>query len=374
MYVLGGRTVESLEAAGAPVEETVAQGALSSKRAEELAEAVKNDPQKTALLLDLVCVDGVRGKTEKELTAKGVSLVRTAATALAEISKDGTRAALTLPQLASLEAIVRLTGRPSMLIQQGDFNGPLDKSWEHLALDLNRNKIKRTLQSVGRVYFGSKGGNGRGIGTAWVAGSGVLVTNRHVVDPHLGKKSGDGWNLHEGTRVWVDFLVEEQNAKTLEFEVKRILHVEDGAAGHPDLALLEVETRNAAGETLPAPLPIASNDAEVRTSDDHVYTIGYPGFDDTHESEVLEQIFGGIYGRKRLAPGVITALDASTCSLQHDCSTLKGSSGSCVVRLATNKVVGLHFRGTQLSQNEAVLMAKMIAEARFKEFGLHFVP
>jgi hypothetical protein len=102
--------------------------------------------------------------------------------------------------------------------------------------------------------------------------------------------------------------------------------------------------------------------------------VGYPGVDDSQDAEALQNIFGDIYYRKRLAPGVIMKLDEPTQSLQHDCTTLRGSSGSCLVRLAKNKVVGLHFKGTTLSENEAVMMAAMASEERLKSYGLNFVP
>jgi hypothetical protein len=267
-----------------------------------------------------------------------------------------------------------LTGRPSLLIKNGDFDAPLGE-WNHLRTSTaNHNKIKTTIQSVGRVYVSLPGRRGTGVGTAWVGGPEFLVTNRHVVTAGIGEKTSSGWKLTDGARVWVDFLVEEGSADAREFEVKKIIHVEDRAAGHPDLALLQVEARNAAGQSLPPALPVASNSAEVRVDDDYVYTVGYPGFDDSQDAEALERIFGGIYGRKRLAPGIIMKVDVPTQSMQHDCTTLGGSSGSCLVRLATNKVVGLHFRGRQSSENEAVLMAALASEARLKSYGLHFVP
>ena len=47
---------------------------------------------------------------------------------------------------------------------------------------------------------------------------------------------------------------------------------------------------------------------------------------------------------------------------QHDCSTLGGNSGSCVVDLDSEQVIGLHFQGTYLDANWAVTLAKLATD------------
>lgn len=371
MRALGSRTLESLESLGGALESTVADTALSTQKVDELATAVETDPRQTVLILDVLGTESLRGKTEKQIVQEGTSLVRTAQGALTQIAKKGAQAALDEEQLSALEAIIRLTGRPSFLIKRGDYPGPIEKPWQQLALDVYRTKIKKTIQSVGRVYMQLKGEGRTAIGTAWVGAPGVMVTNRHVASFFAGKKAGSGAALPAGGRAWVDMLVEEGNPKTRVFEVNRILHIEKPDSPF-DLALLEVETKNSASEALPSPLAISPSDGDIK-QDDQVYTVGYPGQAEARDVEALEQIFGGIFNRKRLAPGIVTELDASTGTLLHDCSTLGGSSGSCVVRLATHMVIGLHFKGAELVTNEAVLMATLAAQKRLKKFGLNFV-
>jgi V8-like Glu-specific endopeptidase len=52
--------------------------------------------------------------------------------------------------------------------------------------------------------------------------------------------------------------------------------------------------------------------------------------------------------------------------LSHDCSTLGGNSGSCIVDLSTNSVVGLHFEGDYLVANSAVLLPALAARPEFR--------
>jgi len=79
----------------------------------------------------------------------------------------------------------------------------------------------------------------------------------------------------------------------------------------------------------------------------------------------MHRIFNGVYEKKRIAPGRVASIDAVQRLLTHDCSTLGGNSGSCVVDLSTNSVIGLHFGGDYLVENVAVLLPSLAAEARF---------
>jgi endonuclease G len=66
----------------------------------------------------------------------------------------------------------------------------------------------------------------------------------------------------------------------------------------------------------------------------------------------MDEIFGNVYDKKRLAPGQLTGSDST--ALRHDCSTLGGNSGSVVLSLRTGEAVGLHFAGRFLVSNFAV--------------------
>jgi endonuclease G len=66
----------------------------------------------------------------------------------------------------------------------------------------------------------------------------------------------------------------------------------------------------------------------------------------------MENLFGDVYDKKRLAPGQIR--QSGPEELQHDCSTLGGNSGSVVLDLATGDALGIHFAGRFLEANYAV--------------------
>jgi V8-like Glu-specific endopeptidase len=57
-----------------------------------------------------------------------------------------------------------------------------------------------------------------------------------------------------------------------------------------------------------------------------------------------------------LQPGAILKFLQRTSVFRHDCSTLGGNSGSCVVDLNTHRVLGLHFGGYYLRYNQAVAL------------------
>lgn len=87
----------------------------------------------------------------------------------------------------------------------------------------------------------------------------------------------------------------------------------------------------------------------------HVYVVGYPKLDlaGVTPGHVLTDIFGTDFGIKRLQPGEFDG-ELTKSTFEHDCSTLNGSSGSCVLSLENHEVVGLHFAGTFEVRNEAV--------------------
>lgn len=60
-------------------------------------------------------------------------------------------------------------------------------------------------------------------------------------------------------------------------------------------------------------------------------------------------------------------------TFQHDCSTLGGNSGSCIVNLETHRIVGLHFGGRFRITNEAVNLTKLASDPLIKKAELNFV-
>ena len=68
----------------------------------------------------------------------------------------------------------------------------------------------------------------------------------------------------------------------------------------------------------------------------------------------MGDIFQDVYNVKRFAPGEVVSPGLVHWYLTHDASTLGGNSGSAVLDLATQQVVGLHFGGSFRKTNYAV--------------------
>ncbi|HUR79436.1 MAG TPA: DNA/RNA non-specific endonuclease, partial [Thermoanaerobaculia bacterium] len=133
--------------------------------------------------------------------------------------------------------------------------------------------------------------------------------------------------------------------ESLTFRLEEILHIE-GDNG-PDVAFLRVT--QIAGQALATPIKLAASTEE----NEMVAVIGYPARDSRiPDQPLMDAIFGDVYDKKRLAPGLVTRID--TAAVRHDCSTLGGNSGSVVLSLHSGEAVGLHFAGRFLEANFAV--------------------
>jgi S1-C subfamily serine protease len=191
------------------------------------------------------------------------------------------------------------------------------------------------------------------LGTGFVAGPGLLMTNNHVASA-FATRLASGWTLRAPGKVVVDFLAEAGSTERARVEIVGVRCM------HPqvDLAVLELASRGIDRPRVPAPLVLAASSVPP-VDGTRCYVIGYPGVDArqrSHQGEAA-RIFGGINGRKRLAPGCIVKVDEARRLLTHDSSTLGGNSGSCVVDLERGKVIGLHFGGRYLEGNSAVLLS-----------------
>jgi hypothetical protein len=122
-------------------------------------------------------------------------------------------------------------------------------------------------------------------------------------------------------------------------------------------------------------LPVASAPPALGDTEHYVYVVGYPASDNQGLTppDVMSRIFGDIYEVKRLQPGTITGISDTLPRFSHDCSTLGGNSGSCVVDLATHQVLGLHFSGGYRESNYAVALWKLTDDPLLRAAGVQFV-
>ena len=282
--------------------------------------------------------------------------------AAAKIAESGTDADLTPEEAAGAEAIIVVFGRPAILVQDGRFFPP-PHPWE--SLEDCRAEIEAVLPSVGRIEVA---GHPRyeWVGTGFVAGDGLVLTNRHVAKEFSRPVGRGKWDFEAGMTVSIDFAEEFGGAAPREHPVTEVVAVRDDV----DLALLRVGPQ-VGGTAVPAALPLSRAPQRARKGR-RVYVVGYPAADPgRNDAEVMGRIFNDIYNVKRLQPGGVRSTKGMLHS--HDCSTLGGNSGSCVVDLETHQVVGLHFQGRYLEENWAVTLSKLIADPKIKKAALNFV-
>lgn len=248
------------------------------------------------------------------------------------------------------ETIVLRTGRPVLAVVGDEaqlvFSDPDSSIWESRLRQASAH-LAAGARAVGRIEV--QGHNLAWLGTGWLVQPDVIVTNRHVA-AEFGRHDGGSFvfkqSISGGRMVAsIDFLEEIGSTSDRTFQLNRILHIEDPTG--PDLAFIRVTPSR--GSSLATPIGL-STDAE---DDEMVAVIGYPARDSRiPDQQLMDEIFGNVYNKKRLAPGQVIGSDSAT--VRHDCSTLGGNSGSAVLSLRTGEALGLHFAGRFLESNFAV--------------------
>ncbi|MGD3106189.1 trypsin-like serine peptidase [Streptomyces sp. YGL11-2] len=267
-----------------------------------------------------------------------------------------------------MEAIVLLEGRPAILVQNHDF-APQQGDWA--VLDGHRAAIRETLARVGRVEI-SGHFSLDWLGTGFLVGPDVVMTNRHVA-AEFARGAGGGWTFQQGLGAALDMGEEYSGTDDPadggpSYEVTEVLGIHEDV----DLALLRISPY-LGGSTLPTPLAVAA-DAPADLPGHPVYCVGYPAWDGRrNEPESMRRIFMDVYNVKRLQPGMTTGLEPEENVMRHDCSTLGGNSGSPVVDLADHRVLGLHFGGRYGQGNYAVPLWQLADDPMLRRAGVNFV-
>jgi len=263
-----------------------------------------------------------------------------------------------------LETIVLRVGRPVLAILYDEavleFREAESVVWKNRLLAVKENLLK-AAKAVGRIEL-KNDPDFAWVGTGWLVEKDVIVTNRHVANV-FSEANGQGFVFKQGIggktkEASIDFLEEAGREEELIFSVKCVLHIEP--TGGPDMAFLKVDIDNQ--QHLAEPIVLAKGPAVLNTQ---IVVIGYPASDSRiPDHQLMLDIFGNVYDKKRLAPGQV--IGSTDRELLHDCSTLGGNSGSVVLELSSGEAVGLHFAGRFLEKNFAV-PAPVIAE-RLNQF------
>ena len=263
----------------------------------------------------------------------------------------------TVHGLSVVETIVRPNARPVLTIRDNrattEFLGSDSQVWAGRIRDA-QSILDRVIPAVGRVEV-SNNPDFTWVGTGWLVAGDIIVTNRHVAR-EFARRGAAGFNFRVGSNGGpmssrVDFLEEDQRAASLEYAVNSVLWI--APAEEADVAFLRV-TRAPTDRPLPPPVALA----DAVAVDEFVATIGYPARDSrVPDQDLVRRIFGDVYEKKRLAPGQV--MEVGDDEMEHDCSTLGGSSGSLLVKLSTGEAVGLHFSGLFMEANFAVPAPKV---------------
>jgi Trypsin-like peptidase domain len=324
-----------------------------------------------------VAVDQV----DAALTAERRRLLRIGAGALETLRTEGPGAALSAEAQLGIEAIVSIA-RPALMMQDGEFGDP-PPPWDGI-LGPCRASIKSTAASVGRIGV-------RGLpqlpyaGTGFMVAEDVVMTNCHVAMVFAQSRDDGEWSFQAGLEANLDFF-EDPDARRTDGAASSVLRIDDVIGIHPalDLALLRVAPPDA-GDAVAKPLTLMAEDPGPLEGR-NVYVLGYPAPDYRNDRAVQRSIFGDRYFVKRLQPGAAMAVPSEAtirmepCStgaepndvMFHDASTLGGNSGSCVVDLDSNQVIGLHFAGRYMQYNEAVALWRLVEDPLLSRAGVNF--
>ena len=309
---------------------------------------------------DGVALRGESARTPTEIRLAASQVVADARRALERTAAGESARNLTDRERSCLEAIVRVTGRPATRFLAAGLEIPdqdlgANERWALIAGQMYE-EIESVAESVGRMSLGTPGAATTQLGTAWRLGTDLVVTNRHVAKEVVAD-SGAGtstWKMRDGASCFVDFAATHAGGAPKAFTVQELVFCSDvedldaaifrlaGQPKAPPPALPIDFERNSVMETL------QRSNGESFDRGKEVYVIGHP-YRET-ASDASWMVFGDADGKKRWSPGEVTAMDVMRGSCLHDCSTLGGSSGSCILALGSHKVVGMHFGGRNVDE------------------------
>lgn len=230
-------------------------------------------------------------------------------------------------KLFEVEAVLMAFGRPSLLIQDDTFTTPLSEVLKTRLL-LHRNKIVRSIRSVGRIQYQSSANKGYSMGAAWVLDASLVVTSRsvakHIQDIWEGSSP---WSSSDADRrVEIELKGEWDRSPKVTTKVTDVVYESENTEG--DFAILKIQS-DPSFSYLSKETPESSTLIEGT----NLALIGYPCLLD--DSSVQPQYFP-----KRLSIGRLTTCYRNRFS--HDCLSSGTSSGSLVIDIDTGKIAGIH--------------------------------
>lgn len=267
-----------------------------------------------------------------------------------------------------IEALIIPQERPAIDIIDGDYVDISHHRWLTWNDQRFRAPLRNAFRSVGRIELPGHPSYPYG-GSGFVVGDGLLMTNRHVAQLFCSGLGLRDLTFIPGVRAGIDFLRERDRT------AEQFLRVVKTVMIHPywDMALLRVEGLHEDQQ----PLLLDTLDPAEHQSKE-VAVIGYPAFDPRNDAAVQNKLFGGVYGVKRLMPGLlgprleVESFGGRVSAVGHDSSTLGGASGSAVFDPLGGRILGLHFGGRYLVSNYAVPAYELARDSRVVDAGVNF--
>ncbi len=268
---------------------------------------------------------------------------------------------MTLRQRIADEALVLLDDRRPSLMFAGDRlerREGVATVWPQLLDDAVISGLEAVARLVALVRYGDYK-----IGTALLVGDRLLMTNQHVLD-ELDQEAVEAGlvtiDFGDGTEDTHRYVVTGSVPSPLWLAARTI-----DPSRNLDVAFLRLEVSIVSRGVLSI-----STAEELADAQEPLAVIGFPiARPGDQTCLILEAIFGEAeFGRKRLSPGLIMIPpyaplpirlaphgDAHGWVFAHDAATTRGSSGSCIVSLATEgpRLFGLHFGGQESVANVA---------------------
>jgi endonuclease G len=271
---------------------------------------------------------------------------------------------------AMAEAIVLAELRPAYFLSDTaiDLVDAVEADAGLLALVKARHDALAALsRGVGRIDLVNHFTHTYG-GTGFLIDDDLVVTNRHVAEMFAERLWSGGYRWKRGRmgemiEARLDYRRHHRSDDRLRAEVTEVLYI--AREPEPDFALLRV------ARAADAPKLALLGGGPTPAAHTPVAVVGYPAADGTrNDRAIMDRIFRGIYEVKRLAPGYVSeTLDGNLVFLS-DYSSLGGNSGSPVVALDDDKVLGLHFAGKFMENNYAVA-ADVVEAARRAVIRVH---
>jgi endonuclease G len=289
--------------------------------------------------------------------------------------EDGDFDNITPREQQYLEAVVEEEGRPVVCVIDNRFDA-LSEPWAQLNEGPVCSRINSAMPAIGRIENISRG-IPQHIGTGFIVGPNLMMTNRHVAEMFVRGIGRDGKKLSfvPGIESAINFQREkEQNPN----DTSASIRLTEVVMIHPywDMAIFRI----AGGASSANPLRLSVIPPEDLIGR-QIVVIGYPGRGKDRSRKAIQlerKYFGDLFGVKRLAPGEIDGRDQIESfghlvpAMIHDSSTLAGNSGSAIIDVETGDVVGLHFKGATLKANYSVPIYELARDSRVINAGLNF--